>query len=212
MRRAAIFALALQSALLAALPGAAQEAAPDAVPEPTLALPTFDVVSVFQAPPWTTPSALVADSVLNRQQGKGPIGQDVFIWELVPKGQSFSDWTELYAIFAERPLDRPLSQQRDEMASRYGESCQAVQADAVVESAERLVFVLFCNAYVADPSRGEIAIFSYTKLGETTVRNYYHKRGPAFALDDADAWPLSRAEFEEALQLIAAFRIGPREN
>ncbi len=180
-------------------------------PDVTATMRTFDVVSVLQPPPWSAGADIAATSELSRKQGKGADGTDVFIWELIPKGQSFEAWNELFAIMAETPLQGTAEDYRNGVIRLYGDSCDGAQFTAIAEEQQAQLFVLFCPSYQSDPGTGEIAVMHYRMLGGTLVKHYYHKRGAAFSIADKASWPLTRDQMRDLIDRIGAFRITPAE-
>jgi len=198
--------------LIAALIGTALiagNAATAQSPDVKITMRTFEVVSLFRAPPWSTGPDVMAQSELSRQQGKSAKGTDVFIWELIPKGEDFSGWSELYAIMAETPLGGTAQDYRNGVFNLYSNNCDGAKMQPLVEHSEQQIFALFCPAYRSDSKTGEIAVMNYHMHRKTLVKHYYHKRGAAFTLDDQDSWPMTEDEFAAMIERIGALETKP---
>ena len=131
----------------------------------------------------------------------------MFLLEFVPKGQSFDAWVELYAVTAETPLSGDTESYRNGIADRYRTACADYALQPVLEEADAQVFVLFCTAYTDNQDVGEIAVMHYRLKGGVLVNNYYHKRGPAFALDDPAGFPLTGDEIGALVGHVGAMRL-----
>ncbi|MDJ0827670.1 MAG: hypothetical protein QNJ16_19440 [Rhodobacter sp.] len=186
-------------AALAATPGAAQDTG-------LISIQTYSEVTLFAPPPWSSAEHAATASEVVRNQGPTGNGTDYFILEFVPKGQSFEAWIELYALTAETPLEGSARDYRDGMAASYQAACRDSALQPILDEPARQIFLLFCTAYAGDPKVGEIAVMHYRKAGDVLIRNYYHKRGEAYALDAPDALPLSRDETAELIRHVAAMR------
>ncbi|MEM7279295.1 MAG: hypothetical protein AAF385_14350 [Pseudomonadota bacterium] len=187
--------------LLIAAPTVAQES-------PKITMQTFSVVTSFALPPWSSEDDLVETSEISRQQGPSSAGHDIFIWETIPKGESFENWSKLYAISAEYPLNGDLENYANVQASRFNDACErsVVQFSRTTPDNVKL-FVVHCGSYKARPEIGEIAIINMQLQDETLVKNYFHVRVPKFNLDNAAEFPLGADEILKMFLSVSALRL-----
>lgn len=171
----------------------------------TYVVETFDQVSVHPGPPWL--SETPAQSPAGAQQGETAPGQQALIHEWVPNGQTLEAWTELYALFAERPLPGGLDGYRNGLLQAYDGGCSATGLKQYVTRPDQELFTVFCSAYRDQPTTGEIAVFHYRKVGETLVRVYYQRRVPAFTLDVPP--PIDALELLGLKDWLGQFRLIP---
>ena len=194
------------------LPLAAQDPAPDIIYTTRL----FDTVLTYAPPPWVTTREEVENVETFRNQAKTENGTDFFIMEFIPKGESFDDWHQLYAIYAETPLEGPVEGYRNGQIQTYLNAC----TDATWQISDPspgtvTLFIIYCPSYTERPEQGEVAIFSMMRAGKTLVKNYYHMRLPAFSVEDQtgpeENWPIDRAMLGTAISRIAAARLNKAE-
>lgn len=178
----------------------------------TMVVKTFSTTSVFAPPPWGGGSDPMQGSEIFRQQGRSANKTDTFVLEFIPKGQKFEAWQELYAIYAETPVRGQLSAFRNGQAAQYVKACKEVTVHPIVDRRDSQIFVIYCTAYVDKPAQGEIAVMHFRLKNRTLVKNYYHRRGPAFRLDDPKSMPLSIAELSGVIRRLQAFRLESARN
>ncbi len=196
MRRRAITA----SCLALAAPAAAQ--APGLI-----SVETYGLTTLFAPPPWVSPENTASGSEVYRNEAETAQGTRQFIVEFVPKGQSFDAWVELYALTAESPLQGHPADYRNGMARRYAEGCVDSALQPVLDQPAQQVFLLFCTGYAESPGVGEIAVMHYFLKDGVLVNNYYHKRGPGFALDDPAGFPLTEPEIRALVRHVGALQL-----
>jgi hypothetical protein len=176
--------------------------------EPKMLFKTFSVTSSFALPPWSSNEDLTKTSEIFREQGKSGAGHELFIWETTPKGDSFEDWTKLYAITAEYPLTGDLEEYANGQISRFAGACEksAVQFSRTTPNTVKL-FVVYCESYKERPDTGEIAFFNMQLRNKTLVKNYFHIRVPKFTLKDLSEFPLSAEDIANSVSRVAALRL-----
>lgn len=178
--------------------------------EPKTVIKLFDLTAQFQTPPWageTLDTAL--ESQVSRQQVRTDYGTQLFLFEFIPKDQSFDAWTELYAISAETPVDAPAERFREIQISIYQNACQAPKFQLLQTDASQVMLLALCDSYSDNPDQGEIAVLSFVKRRQTLVKHYYHKRGPAFAPDNPETWPLSISQIRDHAKRLNALILIP---
>jgi len=180
--------------------------------EPTeMVMRTFSVISVFWHPPWSADDeSFLEESQIFRNQTKTEEGTDFFIWETIPKGESFGSWSKLYAINAEYPITGEFKRYVTRQVGIYESACSDSQVLFFDEKAEfSRTFIVYCASYREEPELGELAFFSMKLLDQTLVKNYYHVRVPSFDLENTDNLPLSLEEVVGNFEHVRALRVLP---
>lgn len=150
----------------------------------------FDTVLAYAPPPWVTTPEDVANVETFRNQVKTQNGTEAFVLEFIPKGESFEDWSRLYAVFAETPLDGTLEGYRNGQFQTYLNACTDAMWQISTSTPEDVtLFSVFCPSYKNDPATGEVAVFAMLMHEKTLVKNYYHMRVPAYRLEDLQGAP-----------------------
>ena len=148
---------------------------------PVYLVQIFDTVAKYSPPPWINSPESLGDSETFRNQVETVNGTNAFVLEYIPKGESFEDWSELYAIFGETPLLGDVQGYRDAHIQGYANACSEVHwqgSNTTPPNTE--LFIVYCPSYIDRPEVGEISTVVMMMKGETLVKNYYHKRVPAF--------------------------------
>ena len=196
MRQAALALIAAG----VALPAIAQEATP-------IVVRTFTSVAVMQAPPWTTGEQAAAESEVNRQQGQVSETTQAYLLEFIPKGEEFDNWSELYALRAETPLEGSAEGFRNGLVNRITSVCTDGSFQLLHSTENSEIFATFCPRYKDNPVQGEVAVFKLIFDGETLVQNYYHKRGPAFSDKDTASLPIAMQDLRAVISRIDQFHL-----
>ncbi|MGH1412202.1 MAG: hypothetical protein ACRBB0_01840 [Pelagimonas sp.] len=169
-----------------------------AMAEPKMVVDLFGQTAQFRPPPWVNSRDLDAkqakDFETARQNGKSANGTNFFLLEFIPKGESFSNWSQLYAITAETPLSGTVEAYLDGQIRTYKKACTKIGVQKLVKKRTNQVAVILCEAYRHQPSKGEIAVFSYVKTDKTLIKHYHHTRSKAFKLSNRTSIPLSSRE------------------
>ncbi|AXX98433.1 hypothetical protein [Profundibacter amoris] len=143
-----------------------------------------------------------------QNQGDMATGIKGFIQEFIPKGESFDNWSELYAIVAETPQIASLSENRIGVEIDYNNACiNNPEIVSLVSSKTRETVLAICPAYKDDPETGEMMMITMRDYKDTMVKVYYHKRGPAFDIDDPADYPLGKADIKSLLAQQDTFRL-----
>lgn len=166
----------------------------------TMTIRAFDAVAVLAPPPWTNGIDVLNDTEIFQNQGDMAQGIKGFIQEFIPKGESFDHWSELYAIMAETPKIASLSENRIGVEIDYNNACiNDPEIVSLVSSKTRETVLAICPAYKDDPNTGEMMMITMREYKDTMVKVYYHKRGPAFNIDDPAGYPLGKADIKSLL-------------
>ncbi|MEM9999835.1 MAG: hypothetical protein AAF940_03040 [Pseudomonadota bacterium] len=201
-----ILAIAIALALFAVTSVLAQE-------QTKITMKTFSVVSSFAPPPWANGPDVVAVSELHQNQGTTPTGGIFFIWEAIPKGEKFEDWTTLYAVTAETPLNGDVTAYMNGQINLFSEACTdvAVQiSNSTLPNQE--IFLIFCESYKDRPELGEVAFFNMQLVNQTLVKNYLHYRRQSFSIQDASEPPFPLEQMRDAIYRVGQLRIVPASN
>lgn len=176
---------------------------------PTNILNVFGRSAIYASPPWVTSSDLMAEVEISRQQGVSANGTDVFIYEYIPSNEAFETWTELYAIFAERPLDGELDAYVNGLYAQYSRACSDVHLQRSNTTPEgTALFVIYCSSYRDQPDTGQIAVINMQLAGNMLVRNYYERRVPAFDLASLEhTLPIELPELLRVVSVVAQLEI-----
>ena len=172
---------------------------------------TLDVTTKIPAPPWTETAKIAATSETTRQKRLSDRGTDVFLKAYVPKGQTFEDWEEMFAVKAETPLQGNAQSHRDRVAKAYRAACVNAVLAPVVQKEDRQIFILFCPSYSDTPEVGEYSVMVHTKKAETLVEVFYSRRVPAYDLIEKGDYPSSKDDLRALVRHISKARILPRE-
>ncbi|HHB80948.1 MAG TPA: hypothetical protein ENK83_04270 [Aliiroseovarius sp.] len=166
---------------LTGLPAAAQ------TPDNVYITRLFDTNLTYAPPPWVNGPEDIGNVEIYRDQAKTVNGTEIFIQEFIPKGASFDDWSQLYAISAETPLEGSVEGYRNGQFQTYKRACNAPRLDNLSgPNPDEALFILYCDRYKDRPEQGEVAACLMTLANKTLVKVYYHMRVPAFAASDLD--------------------------
>ncbi len=173
---------------------------------PTFVVDLFDMTATYSAPPWITSETGLDEVEVSRQNGVSPNNTRVFILEYIPRGESFDNWSQLYAIHAETPLSGSVDGYMGGIYSRVQEACDGAFIQSSQTTPENVnISIVYCPNYVGDPTTGEIAYFNLQMRGDVLVRNYYHRRVPAYDLQEN--FPVTREELMQDLLMIDALSL-----
>ncbi|PJE27038.1 hypothetical protein SAMN06297129_3232 [Pseudooceanicola antarcticus] len=163
----------------------------------------------YAPPPWVRSRELEQEVEIFRQQGVNPNGVETFIYEYIPEGERFEDWSELYAIYAERRGGVEIEEAVIGIYGIFANACEeALYQEIEAPSRDRAHFAIYCTRYIARREYGEVAVFSVVSTGELLVRNYYEKRLPAFSRVSLNHGPpLPVAELEKAIATVRRFEV-----
>ncbi len=171
----------------------------------------FALLSSFAPPPWSVGADVADTSEIFRKQGKGPDGTDFFVFEMIPKGETFDNWTRFYALTAETGLNGDVQGYMNGQINRYMNACTdlAVALKRKPTASSR-VFILYCAAYADRPDTGEVAFFKMEKSGDTLVKLYQHERVPAFDMSGVqDVPPLPFDALRAGLVRVGSLKLSP---
>lgn len=138
--------------------------------------------------PWHERNQTVAQaSEISDASGASGTGHLVTRREMIRKGDSFDDWSELYALMIERPLEGELQNYVNAIWVSYQNDCVdiAIQRSSLTGDDEEL-FSILCEAEKANPTRGEVAYFYMVLREGTLARLYQNVRVPAFDISQGE--------------------------
>jgi len=181
---------------------------------PAYVVQIFDTVAEFAPPPWIKSFESLGDSETFRNQTETANGTNAFIMEFIPKGETFEDWGELYAILGETPLAGDVQSYRDAHIQNFANACNGVQwqgSNTTPPNTE--LFVVYCPSYKDRPELGEISMVVMMMIGETLVKNYYHKRVPAFEMTpNGENIPVDMAEMMDVMVGLGKLKLTSASN
>ncbi|HID68416.1 MAG TPA: hypothetical protein EYP31_09230 [Roseibacterium sp.] len=173
---------------------------------PTFVINLFGLTATYEAPPWVQSKIALDEVEIFRQEGVSGNGTRVFITEYIPQGESIEAWTELYAIHAETPLSGSVDSYMVGMFEGFQSACDGALLQTSNTTAENVSLgVIFCPIYLSDPSTGEVAFVHLQMVRDILVRNYYHRRVPAF--DPNVETPLSLQEIQRFSTTVAGLSL-----
>jgi len=149
---------------------------------------------------------------VSRQSGMGALGH-IVIDELIPEGESFENWSSLYAIKLEEGIDLTLSQYVGQLKDIYFGACEDLAEFMIMPLEDQpalSMFVIPCQSYIANPTQGEVAVFVILKTGDDFINVYQHWRGPAFMGVNPATWPVSPQQLDLFFANAADIRVERR--
>ena len=178
----------------------------------TISIPTFSVTSEFKAPPWASSSGPLASSNLFEDEGTSNLGTRYYIWEAIPKDENFENWSQLFAMTAETPMDGDVEGYMNGQINVYSNNCWNVGHYVTrVRKDNARLFVLFCGRYKNGQAKGEVAFFHMQLHNRTLIKNYYHIRVEPYSLNEIDHnYPLNDSEMSEAIKAVSFLEISDR--
>ncbi len=173
----------------------------------TITMKTFSVVSKIAPPPWATGRDF---GELFRDEGTTTSGHKFFIWEAIPSGEKFDNWTRLYAITAENPSNGEIDDYVNGQINRFSEACSdvAVQFSETTPPNQK-IFIVYCEAYKDRPELGEVAFLNMQLVNQTLVKNYLHIRGPKFQIRNASHAPFPMEQMRDAIYRVGQLKLMP---
>ncbi|WP_299732243.1 hypothetical protein [uncultured Tateyamaria sp.] len=185
---------------------------------PEMFLKTFSVIAGFALPPWSsreslTPGSSFTDSEVFQDQRYIGDDHEMGIWEMIPKGETFDNWTKLYAVTAENALTGNLDTYVQGQINYYTDICQTTVVRFPKKEPDiGAQFAIYCDSYKSDPDTGEVGFFNMQLKDETLVKNFYHIRMPSFDLSDPKKLPLNATEAWTAAAHVAVLELYPRSD
>jgi hypothetical protein len=163
----------------------------------------FDSVLVYPLPDWspTERSAQpLTASRFNRSQ-KG----NVFSLEMVPKEESFKDWTNLYGVVGMANFRGSNQQHAKLIVNQFKTGCRPSNLSVKPGGGnnKKAVIVVACGSYTKKRDIGEVAAFVLFRNGNTSARLYREWRGKAFQAEVPSTWPVSEEEVRRVLRTMA---------
>ena len=162
----------------------------------------FDAVASYPAPSWIDDKMAQSDKLLEMSEFNRKQEQNEFILEQIPKGESFSNWTKLYAVFAVKiPASAGFSLEGfvNGSLAPFIQSCGRPNftIQPLERTGEKMVTLVFCqNSPRAQEGTGygegigEIGLFHFQKVKDTYVKVYHEWKGKNFSLEDQSGWPI----------------------
>lgn len=184
----------------AMLPGAAN----------SQATPVFDAEVSLTIPLWADGNVSNLGETYENL-GKNGSGNDFYILEFVPPGESFEDWSELYALSGERPLSGTPEGDAGGQIAVYQRVCEDLLAQMIHKSESRADFLVLCGNDSTRDGQGEFAVFRMEKIGETLIKIYHHKRGPSFDPEDQTSWFFTSADIVSRYEHFRDTVVRPRQ-
>jgi hypothetical protein len=175
-----------------------------------LRIETGEVFVLLNKPTWHQGGDLSESSEIYADQGMAPQGHSFLIREAIPKGESFEDWSQLFAVTIEHPLDGELDGYLGGLVANYESACDHLiyqQSRTTPPNVRMISF--FCGQEKAEPNRGEVAFFTMVMEGDVLVKNYHHIRVPTFR-PDQDELGVTMDQIVTTIRSIGALQVLPK--
>jgi|TARA_B110000908_G_scaffold100802_1_gene118856 hypothetical protein len=132
-------------------------------------------------------------------KGETPRGVKFEIFELIPAGETFGNWSELWAVFVEHNLASDKDVYLRDVRRSYLAVCgEIANAGPIISDGDGyIVLVIHCPFLIGNPKMGQMSVLYLQYTGSSWVRMYHEARGPAYDPMDTSSWPLSREKVGE---------------
>jgi hypothetical protein len=143
-------------------------------------------------------------SEVYHEQGMTSDGKPIAIHEVIPKGETFEEWTELFAAMVEAGLDHTIGEYAGSQIESFRTACQIDEKDVIYYQATDTTayLVIPCGKDNTAQGLGEVGVFYLAKVGGALVKIYHEWRGPSFDPSKPDQWPVGKPEFDAFYNLI----------
>ncbi|MBB5517103.1 hypothetical protein FHS89_003147 [Rubricella aquisinus] len=175
-----------------------------------LRVETDRVFVLMNKPTWHQGGDLSQSSETYADEGVTAQGRHYLIREAIPKGESFDDWSQLFAVTIEHPLDGELDGYLGGLVANYENACDHLvyqQSRTTPPNVRMISF--FCGQEKAEPNRGEVAFFTMMMTGDVLVKNYHHIRVPTFR-PDRDELGVTMDEIVTTIRSLGALQVLPK--
>jgi hypothetical protein len=171
---------------------------------------TFDHATSINLPPWVSEAAPLN---FESYEELAPTSTgEVYLMETIPKGESFNNWSELYALFAQTGVNGTAELYADQTLGDYSRACAELgMFKSPDNTASKAQIMIYCGKYNDNPSQGEVAFFNIQVVDGMLLKNYYHIRTEAFEVSGSNPTsPLSDAEIQMGFAQVAVLEAYPR--
>ena len=178
----------------------------------------------YPAPSWVQiEKETEAKAVLDQSETYRSEDRDQLILEQIPKGHSFSNWSNLFAVNAVRINDSVNFSLEGFVNGSFAPFIQYCgrahfKMQPIEHNDDKIVALIFCqNSPLAKNGSGygdgigEIALFHFQRVGQTYVKVYEQWKGEAFTLDTEENWPVSIEQIKMMAARFESISIKPRE-
>ncbi len=164
----------------------------------------FDATVTLPMPNWQLDNDIAGSSEISRRENKSS-----FLLEFIPKGDSFTNWSRLYAVRADRAPSLSIAEAYDNQVGIYSNVCGGTNLKLQKLESDRshILFVLICADSPRGPAKlgygpgiGEIAVFWIGKRENTVIKIFHHWRGNSFDPGDQATWPASKSKVQEVIE------------
>jgi len=174
----------------------------------------FDAAVQYPSPGWQQTMKPFSESEVYRDQ-KGPS----FIFEQIPKGESFEAWTQLYAVhgaYLPKAGNLTIKKYANLNMDGYIQSCgrENISISKLEDSTNALTIILFCAASPNGPTnlgygadKGEISLMTFRRQDSTFIKIYHEWRGKTFNAADNSTWPVTSAALNEMIRRFQSVRV-----
>lgn len=182
----------------------------------------FDAEISYPPPIWQKKAdGMIKESEVYRKQNGAH-----YIFEQIPKGETFDNWTKLYAVtgyFSPKIMTSHLATLSDATTENFLKLCgyDNLAKQSLSETTDEITYVLYCENSSKQPTNvidgdklygseiGEIGLFTFRIVNKTFISIYHEWRGLAFIKEDPKTWPVSVAELTTMLKRFESIKVYP---
>ena len=174
-----------------------------------LSMRTFSVTTIVNAPPWVTSLDDLEHLEVFREQKKIMSGKsEFFVWESVPHGEDFDDWSKLYGVTAQYPAEFSLDFYYNAFLKVYDENCEGILVQELSTTPDDFkLFVIACGRDKTNPETGDVGFFRMAMKNKTMVTNMYHVRVRPFETKGMTNLPMSILAMAYSLSVISKLQL-----
>ncbi|MEM7424923.1 MAG: hypothetical protein AAF441_02440 [Pseudomonadota bacterium] len=173
----------------------------------------FDAWAQFPYPSWHKTENALAESKVSRQQHA-----DTFVVAMVPKKESFRDWTNQYTLFGTWRENLTLRKFMNSSVSALLTACgrDNFKLRKIQRNQNSALVAVYCMnspngpaAYGYGDGVGEVTLMWMGQFQNSFVKIYEQWRGPKFNPADTSSWPVSKAVLDRSIVRFSGIRLLP---
>ncbi len=177
----------------------------------------YGVNLIFPSPSWVDKNrhdvnSLSVSKMHRQQQGA------VFVFQLIPKAQEFSNWRQVFSITAvyNGAKKAHLNAFIRNTLGAYYSACgkKNVTISTVNKEQHAITIQLVCQSTPHaskhsgyGPGVGEVALIHFIRTPTVLIKLYQGWRGAAFKFNDRRSWPVSPAILQETKRRLTLIRV-----
>ena len=172
----------------------------------------YDSVLVHPMPVWSRVEDGAAPSERSIFQRSSQ--ENVFRFDIAPRGESFKDWRNLFAVVAFKNRPGPIERQAHGVVQHFKRQCSPNNLGIYPgnKTTEKLVLVVSCGNYSRQREFGEIAAVTIVKRGNLAVTLMRQWKRKSWITSVPSQWPVSRKEIDGVLKELVRSRLLPAKS